>query len=255
MTPSNRVIFVSVTLLVMGLLLASPFMSWTTTAAGSFQKGDVFLNINTQTNPNCVGSTACSTILWLRPVGNTCPVSCLVMPLAVSGISGEGDGMAFDKSGNLYATEGFAANTIVKFDNTGTFLGTFGGTRSGHPESLVFDSSGNLYVGLPDSSPTRIDKLDSSGTTIASFTVNKQYRGSDWLDLGSDQCTMYYTSEGNQILKYNACTSTQLTPITIASSSIGTCYAHRLIPSGTYAGDDLVACSNQVVLIDSSGNV
>jgi sugar lactone lactonase YvrE len=34
--------------------------------------------------------------------------------------SGEGDGMAFDANGNLYATAGVAANTVVKFNNSGT---------------------------------------------------------------------------------------------------------------------------------------
>src|SRR3979409_2642801 len=34
----------------------------------------------------------------------------------------EGDGMCFDSSGNLYATQGFVANTMSKFDSNGNLL-------------------------------------------------------------------------------------------------------------------------------------
>ena len=48
---------------------------------------------------------------------------------------GEGDGMAFDASGNLYATQGFAANTVVKFDNAGNLINAnFGSGYNSHPE-------------------------------------------------------------------------------------------------------------------------
>lgn len=249
----NKGTLLGFSLCIMCLLVLSPFLSWRSTAAGpTFQTGDVFLNVGSQ------GSH--SDILWFRPVGNTCPVpTCLVSALN-PGVSGEGDGMAFDSSGNLYATEGFAADTIVKFDTSGSLVGTFfTNLQNGEPESLVFSNTGNVFVGNPDSpslsAGARIDELSSSGSLVQSFGVNNQNRGSDWVDLASNQCTIYYTSEGNEILNYNICTQTQGTPITIQSTSIGTCYAHRIIPSGTYAGDDLVACSNQVVLVDSSGNV
>jgi hypothetical protein len=41
-----------------------------------------------------------------------------------TGVGGFTTGMAFDKLGNLYSTA-FTANTIVKFDTSGTKIGTF----------------------------------------------------------------------------------------------------------------------------------
>jgi hypothetical protein len=56
---------------------------------------------------------------------------------------GEGDGMEFDASGNLYATAGFAANTVVKFDNSGNLItANFGSGYNSHPESIA-----RLYAG------------------------------------------------------------------------------------------------------------
>ena len=91
---------------------------------------------------------------------------------------------------------------------------------------------------------------------MASYPVSTQNRGSDWVDLGPDQCNMAYTSEGNEIFHYDVCTNTPLATVPITpSTGLGTCYAHRLITTGPDTGDTLVACSNQVVLVNASGAI
>jgi len=230
----------------MAILVISPALSYQSKAAGTFQPGDVFLQVGTQ-------ASGASAIMWLRPVGNTCPVpTCLVGTLS-PGVSGEGDGMAFDSSGNLLATEGFAANTVVQFSNTGALIGNFGSGYNCHPESITVAASGNVFIGQPDCS-TNILEFTSSGSPVSSFAVTTQDRGSDWVDLGTDQCTMAYTSESDGLLSYNVCTNTQGPTVTISDFASPT-YAHRLITTGPFAGDTLLASTTQAELINSAGTV
>jgi hypothetical protein len=162
----------------------------------------------------------------------------------------EGDGMCMDASSNLYATQGFSANTVSKFNVSGNLVAaSFGSGYNAHPESCAIDSAGNLYVGQPDGS-TNVLKFNSAGTMLASFAPATTGRGTDWIDLASDQCTLSYTSESNTIKRFNVCTNTQL-PDFAAGLPGGTCYAHRILPDG----GELVGCTSEVVRVNSSGVV
>ena len=166
---------------------------------------------------------------------------------------GEGDGLAFDSSGNLYATAGFSANTVVKFDNTGTLMNpTFGSGYNSHPESIVIDkTNGVLYVGQPDGTH-QVLKFDLNGNpgTPSSFSPAIQDRGTDWVDLESNLHIIRYTSEGNSVLRYDLATNTQLP--NFANGLLGpNAYAHRILADG----GELVADSNRIVRLDSSGNL
>jgi len=158
--------------------------------------------------------------------------------------------MAFDSSGNLYATEGFAAGTIVKFSNTGALIGTFA-SLPGHPESLTFNAAGDVFVGQPDASTPMFTELSATGSVINTFSAVRQDRGTDWLDLGPDQCNMAYTSEGTELLSFNVCTNAQGPTVTITPPASPT-YAHRLITTGPFAGDTLLASSSQAELINTA---
>ena len=222
------------------LVLLSPMVISTSRASGpTFTKGDVFVDIG--------GSP--TTILWLRP--NATSVN-LVASLS-TGTSGEGDGMAFDASGNLYATVGFAANNIVKFDTSGNLIGTIGSGYNCHPESISFSKNDTMYVGQPDCS-TQVLQFPpgvTSGTSPThTYSVQTENRGSDWVDLASDQCTLYYTSEGTTVFNYNVCTNTQEPPLATGLPGY-TAYAHRLLANG----DTLVADTNMIVLLNSTGGV
>src|SRR5262249_3098699 len=97
-------------------------------------------------------------------------------------------------------------------------------------------ATGNIYVGQADGSKN-ILKFDASGKLLASFAPETSPRGTDWIDLASDQCTMHYTSEGSDIKQYNVCTKTQLPAF--ATGLPGPCYAHRILADGS----ELVACT------------
>lgn len=118
----------------------------------------------------------------------------------------ENDGMAFDSSGNLYVTN-FNDQTVTKVGTTGVRLGTFGGGYVGLPESIVFDRSGNAYVGQANDSffggPAPILKFGPNGNLLASYSAPFEDRGTDWIDLAADQRTMFYTSEGTRIKRFD----------------------------------------------------
>lgn len=160
----------------------------------------------------------------------------------------EQTGMCFDSTGNLYATD-FTVAKGSKFDNNGNLLkASWGGPFSTHPESCVLDNAGNIYVGEVDGA-NQILKFNQTGTLLASYSPNSEARGLDWIDLAADQCTMYYTSEGNFVHRFNVCTNTQLSDFSTALS--GPCYANRILSNG----EVLVACTNQVYRLDTTGAI
>jgi len=156
-------------------------------------------------------------------------------------------GMAFDSVGNLYVTT-FNGGNVKRFDKSGNLLGTFGDNYSGSPESIVFDGAGNVYVGSVDGD-SDIRKFDANGKLITRFNVAVDDRGADWIDLSSDQCTMFYSSESKVIKRFNVCTNTQLPDFTTILH--GRAYALRILPDGSV----LVADSVDIHLINTAGQI
>ncbi len=158
----------------------------------------------------------------------------------------ETTGMAFDSHGNLLATM-FQGNKIVKFDNNGTLLGNFGSGFNSHPESISINTSGNVLVGQADGNRDVL-KFSGDGTPQTSFNVATDRRGSDWIDLSSDQKTLLYTSEGTKVKAFDISTNTQLPDF---SSSLDKAFALRILGDGNV----LVANTNNIKRLDGSGNV
>jgi len=153
-------------------------------------------------------------------------------------------GMAFDSAGNMYVSD-FGSGTVDKYDNNGNFLGAFITGITGDPESLAFDAAGNLYVGRADG--TDVQKYDSTGAFVTSYPVATEARGSDWIDLAADQCTLFYTSEGDLVKRFDICTNTQLADF--ATLPTGEAYALRIRPNG----DVIVAATGFAYRLDSAG--
>lgn len=166
-----------------------------------------------------------------------------------AGASAFTTGMAFDSSTNLYVTT-FNGGTVAKFNAVdGSSAGNFTSGLSSNPESILFDSSGNAYVGSADGDRD-IRKYNSAGTLLAQYNVATEGRGSDWIDLAADQTTMFYTSEGRQIKRFDVGTNTQLTDFATVSGS-GTLFALRLLGDGGL----LVADNGNIKRLDSTGAV
>jgi hypothetical protein len=174
------------------------------------------------------------------------PTGVLKQTLDTTSSSNEDTGMCFDGSGNLYSTN-FSAGNMTKFNNSGTIIQHPWGGPFNNPESCSVDQSNNVFVG--DASTDLLRKFNSSGTLLDDDAVSTPSRGTDWIDLAADQCTVYYTSEGSQVLRYNMCTDTQLA--NFADGLAAPCFALRIRPNG----EVLVACQPQVYRLSPTGTV
>jgi hypothetical protein len=160
--------------------------------------------------------------------------------------SGSLTGMAFDWLDSLYVTD-FSADTVSKFNGNGTLVGTFGSGYNCKPESIVFDNSGNAYVGETGCSHALL-KFDAYGNLAAAYTVSTEVEGSDWIDLAADQCTIYYTSQGTTVFRFNACTGQQQPPF---AKGLTTGLAVKILGDGSV----LVADNADIVHFDSGGQI
>jgi PKD repeat protein len=162
-----------------------------------------------------------------------------------SRLGGSMTGMAFDATGNLYATA-FTAAKVAKFTN-GASAGTFGSQYNCKPESIAFDQAGNAYVGQAGCSHALL-KFDAYGNLVTSYKVATEQTGSDWIDIAPDQCTLYYSSEGASVLRYNVCTKQQLPAF---SSALKKALSLRILPDGGV----VVANLTDIIRLDSAGRV
>ena len=159
-------------------------------------------------------------------------------------------GSAFDANGNFYVTDDYSGQ-ISEYGPDGSLTGVFASGLQ-NPLSLVFDKSGNLYVGQ-QGTPS-IAEFNSSGQNIATIgPVQTGETGDDWIDLASDQCTFYYTTETNVIYRYSNCAGNvgQQSNFNSVPFPGARAFQVRILPDG----GALVADTNSVLRLDSSGNV
>ena len=202
----------------------------------AFAVGDVFVGVGT------------------GKIKRFAPDGTLLQTLDTQTNCGEDLGMAFDSSGNLYATAAFggcSTGTVTKFDVNGNRIGPFGSGYSASTESITLDAAQNVFVGQPDGT-RRIRKFDPTGAFLTEYTVAVGPRGTDWIDMSSDQCTIFYTSEGTSIRRFNTCTTTQLTDFCTSCPSAGALTGMRLRSNGEVFGADF---SSQVRHYNSSAGL
>jgi uncharacterized repeat protein (TIGR01451 family) len=214
------------------LLIGSPVGN-----APTFQPGDILLSMQD------------GTVQWRRS-------DWTLVKIITSVSDGQAKGMAFDASGNLFLTHyfgtGFLGNSVVKFDRNGNLIGLFGSGYDCNPSTIVFDKTGNAYIGHADCSGD-IFKLDSQGNRLARYDVAVENRGSRHILLDPDQCTMYYTSQGPNVKRFNVCTNTQMPDFNRAPlpDAIDGADQFALLPGGGM----LVANFSAIARLDASGNL
>jgi uncharacterized protein (TIGR03437 family) len=202
-----------------------------------FQTGDILL------------SMADGTVQWHRH-------DFTLVEVLPSATDGEAKGMAFDSSNNLYVTHwygsGSSGNDVMTFNQSGNSTAPFGSGYNCNPSSILFDNSGNAYVGQADCG-TAILKFDSSGNPLAQYSAAVENRGTYNILLDNNQCTMYYTSEGPDVKRFNVCTATQMPNFNTAPlpDSVDGGYAMTLLPGGGM----LVANFSDIASLDTSGNL
>ena len=166
-----------------------------------------------------------------------------------SGRNGQLAGSAFDHAGNLYVTT-FDAGNVVRFAPRLNSKGVFGRGYENLPESVIIDLAGNVFVGAAQNGPGQaaIKKFSPNGDLLETFRVERDRRGADWIDLTADRKTIYYTSEGPRVKRFDVERKTQLPDFSSAGDEL---FALRILPSG----DVLAANSHNVVRFDRFGKI
>ncbi len=175
----------------------------------------------------------------------------------VNTIPGKAEGMGFDAAGDLYvshycadASACLAGNTVERFSPQGISLGAFGSGYSCNPYSFAFDRVGDVYVGQADCTGD-IRLLDGSGAQRTVFDVAPDNRGSARIDLAGDGCTMFYTSQGPNVKRFDVCSNRQLPDFNAAPIASGYTGSLRILPDGGV----LVATANDITRLDSGGRL
>ncbi len=158
----------------------------------------------------------------------------------------------FSASTSRLYTTAFEANRVVAFDATHPHAIVQTIVAGGSPESIALDSAGNIYVGHQSASPVR--KYDAAGVLLATYTMAFDSYGPDELELAADDRTMFYTSEGRTIRRYDVLTSFQLPDFAVlpGTNSVGPL---RLLPPFDGTGGLLVSNTNDIKRLDGTGAV
>jgi cysteine-rich repeat protein len=164
-------------------------------------------------------------------------------------------GCAFNQDRSKLYTTAFGASKVVVFDTTHphAVLQTIDTSPGGGTESIVFDAAGNFFVGHAYGD-SLIRKYNASGTFLESFSAALVNQGTNWIDLATDQCTLFYTSQGRLVKRFDVCTNTQLTDFATLPDD-GIAYALRLLPPGDGTGGLVVADYYNIKRLNGTGNV
>jgi outer membrane protein assembly factor BamB len=171
-------------------------------------------------------------------------------------VPGTGEGMAFDASGNLYVTRWCIdpvcgtgdTGSVEKYNNLGLPLGEVGPVFNCSPHTILFAAPSTAYVGQAGCGKT-ILKTSLGATIDAEYTVATEVAGVFWMDLGADGCTMYYTSYGPNVKRFDVCGNTQLADFNEAPLPGGAAQDLRVLPDGGV----LVSSGQVIARLNGSG--
>jgi hypothetical protein len=157
-------------------------------------------------------------------------------------------GGVFDAAGNFYVTT-FSSNVVSKWDSNGALVnGSFMTGCNSDCESITRDASGHAFVGQADGTGD-IRKYDlATGAFITSYSPTVSPRGTDWVDLAADQSTIFYTSEGGLIRRFDTGANAQLSNFNAVDAG-GNMFALRILADGGV----LVAHTGNVLRYNSAG--
>jgi hypothetical protein len=185
------------------------------------------------------------------------------------GIGGVTAGCTFDSAYRLFTTN-VASSKVVRFsvDNGHGPISSVTTPDLTHNQSVAFDGHGNYYVGYAgaNGSGAGLAKVTHDGTAGDAFpssSITVENGGVNWIDVASDEQTIFYTSLGRKIFAFN--TSTPNTPSSVyadlstlsGAAYKGTLFAIRILPAGTgpFSGGVLVADQTNVKLVKASNGV
>ena len=247
---------VAVILLLLLVLVGNVFSQVTLTSP-DWVVGDVFVGVGNgsyqvwhSANPTANNPT------YTMQTSTTSPLS--------DGLGGTTAGCGFDLGYRFFGTN-FASTLVDRYsiDNAHPIVEKIPShTGASGAQSVAFDGTTTLYIGYAGGvlgGNGTIEKWTKDLTTgkygfSASFTVPVDNSGPGWIDLASDGHTIFYTSQGATIRKFDTSTLTASTYATLSGGSV-TLYAIRILPPGDGTAGVLVAGQSEVKLVTSSGGV
>jgi hypothetical protein len=161
-------------------------------------------------------------------------------------------GCAFDSTYHLVTTNISNAEVLrYKIDHP---HGILQATPTSGAGSVVFAGNGDFYVGSPGSpnGDGFIRKYDHAGKLLATYPVQVENSGSNWIDLTADEKTIFYTSEGRLIKRFGVLNG-QLDDFVNLGNPADPNF--RLFALRLLRGGLLVADKGNIKRLDSLGNV
>lgn len=203
----------------------------------SFEPGDIFVGLRT------------GEVQWWHANGT-------LNAILISTVPGKVEGLGHDADGNLYVSHYCAdlsvcktGNAFEKHDTSGIPQGQWGSGYEHEPYSIVFDGSGRGYVGQRGGTGDILE-FSAAGELQRSFDPAWENAGTAWIDLGNDGCTMFYTSQGQRVKRFNICTGEQLSDF-YTLPTLDKLHQLHVLPND----DVLVASDGQILRLDAIGNL
>jgi hypothetical protein len=171
-------------------------------------------------------------------------------------VPGTGEGMGFDVSGNLYVTRWCidpwcspTGNTVEMFNVKGESMGPVGSGYVCNPHAIVFDPTNTAYIGQAGCTGAIMKVPPGQDRNPTMFTVAAEHQGSFWIDLAPDRCTMFYTSYGPNVKRFDVCAGVQLADFNVAPVPGGVAHDVRVLPDGGV----IVATGSVISRLDQNG--
>jgi hypothetical protein len=149
-------------------------------------------------------------------------------------------GCAFDSTYHLVTTNISNAKVLrYKIDDPHGVLQTINpASQTSGAGSVVFAGNGDFYVGDPAAGAIR--KYNHAGMLQMTYSVAFENAGSNWIDLTADGKTIFYTSEGRLIKRFDVFNNAQLLDFVDLGNAGGSnvrLFALRLLPDGLLVAD------------------
>ncbi len=152
-------------------------------------------------------------------------------------------------NGDVLSTRFNTSQGPVLMSASGTVLDASFGGLIGNDESCAFDEDGNAWIGEAVSlsaTDALLRHIAADGRILDTVQVPVGERGTDWIELDANQCTLFYTSEDSDVRRFDVCTHEVMANFTSLPDE--PCYAVRQLPNH----DLMFTCRNHIYRYDQN---